>query len=111
MSAASDEATPPSSTICATVSSARSAIRSTQSTLAPSRANSTAMARPLPMVSPGVWPAPTTTAVLPSIRPVTSETLQVGIEGLALVELHPESVQHHRDLGVLARGEHHVHAL
>ena len=37
---------------------------------APSRANRIAVARPLPMVSPGVWPAPTTMAFLPSNRMV-----------------------------------------
>src|SRR5690606_12440790 len=102
---------PPSFSIIAAVASARSRMRSTQSTSAPSRANSNAMARPLPIVSPGVWPAPETIAALPSRRPATSEPLQVGIEGLALVELHAEAVQHHRDLGVLAGREHHVHPL
>ena len=37
--------------------------------LAPSRANMMAVARPLPIVSPGVCPPPTTTATRPSKRP------------------------------------------
>ena len=37
--------------------------------------------------------------------------LQIGIERLSLVELDAERVEDHRDLGVLAGGENHVHAL
>ena len=48
---------------------------STASTLAPSRANTSAVARPLPMPSPGPWPAPTTMAVFPSSRIVSSVLL------------------------------------
>ena len=51
---------------------ARSAIRSTQRTVAPSWAKSWAMAAPLPIVSPGVCPAPTTTTILPATRLVIS---------------------------------------
>src|SRR5260370_23046318 len=46
----------------ATVSSALARLWSTHSTLAPSRAKVRAVARPLPMPSPGLWPAPTTMA-------------------------------------------------
>src|ERR1700735_2170084 len=69
------------------------------------------MARPLPMVSPGDWPAPTMIAVLPAKRPLISESLQIGIEHLAIVKLNAKAVQQHRDLGVLADGEHQIHAL
>ena len=55
-------------------SAAESSRRSTQSTVAPSRANRMAVARPLPMVSPGVCPAPTTTAVLPASRPAITRS-------------------------------------
>src|SRR6267142_2836002 len=48
--------------IRATVSSALARLWSTHSTLAPSRAKVSAVARPLPMPSPGLWPAPTTMA-------------------------------------------------
>src|SRR6266404_2713069 len=49
--------------IRATVSSALARLWSTHSTLAPSRAKVSAVARPLPMPSPGLWPAPTTMAM------------------------------------------------
>src|SRR4051794_8782343 len=110
-SARSAAAWPPSALIIATVSSARSSSRSTQRTSAPSRANRIAIARPLPIVSPGVCPAPTTMAVLSASRPGTSAVLELGVQGQPLLELHPEAVQQHRDLGVLAHGKHDVHAL
>jgi hypothetical protein len=69
------------------------------------------MARPLPMVSPVDWPAPTIIAVLPAKRPLISKSLEIGIEHLALVKLNTKAVQQHRDLGVLADGEHQIHAL
>src|ERR1700741_25175 len=46
-----------------TVSSALARLRSPRRTLAPSRAKVSAVARPLPMPSPGLWPAPTTMAM------------------------------------------------
>ena len=57
-SAANTSALPPSSSIMRRVSSARSGCRSTSSTLAPSRASTTAVALPVPMPGPGVEPAP-----------------------------------------------------
>src|SRR4029077_4613101 len=48
--------------IMAAVSSALARLWSTHNTLAPSRAKVRAVARPLPMPSPGLWPAPTTMA-------------------------------------------------
>src|SRR5258707_11872527 len=47
----------------ATVSSALLRLWSTHDTFAPSRAKVSAVARPLPMPSPGLWPAPTTMAM------------------------------------------------
>ena len=69
MSAPCAMASPPASRIIATVSSADPSSRSTTTTLAPSRANVSAVARPLPIVSPGVCPPPITTATRPSKRP------------------------------------------
>src|SRR6266436_2108040 len=95
----------------AAVSTALARSRSTHRTWAPWRAKSTAMARPLPMVSPADWPAPTMMAILPCRRPLISKPLQIGIQHLAFVELNAKTVEHHRDLGVLARRKDHVHAL
>src|SRR5207247_5195563 len=78
---------------------------------APWRANSTAMARPLPKVSPADWPAPTIIAILPCRRPFISKTSQIRVQDLAFVELNAEAIEQHRDLSVLARREHHIHAL
>ncbi len=50
--------------------------RSTTRTFAPSRARRRAVARPLPMVSPGVCPPPTRMATLPSTLPGISGSLQ-----------------------------------
>src|ERR1700719_2331558 len=69
------------------------------------------MARPLPMVSPADWPAPTMIAILPCRRPVILETPQIRIENLAFVELDAEAVEHHRNLRVLARREYYIHSL
>src|ERR1700729_715238 len=57
-------AVPPEAAISPAVSLAASALRSTTATAAPSRANRTAAARPMPD------PAPVTTAVLPASLPV-----------------------------------------
>ena len=65
-SASNATAVPPSPSIIACVSRADSRSRSTRNTRAPSRANSIAVARPFPIVSPGVCPAPTTIATFPS---------------------------------------------
>src|SRR5882724_1675295 len=56
-------AVPWSCLIIATVSSALARLWSTHITLAPSRAKVSAVARPLPMPSPGLWPAPTMMAM------------------------------------------------
>jgi len=58
--------TPPSSEISLAVSRAESMSRSASITRAPSRASSSEAARPVPMVSPGDCPAPTTIPTFPS---------------------------------------------
>src|SRR5450631_2169989 len=63
------EAVPPSPEILATVSAARLATWSAQSTCAPSRAKRIAAALPLPSPAP-LDPAPVTIATLPASRPV-----------------------------------------
>src|ERR1700721_3050778 len=62
-SALNATAVPPLAAIMSTVSWADARLRSTHSTRAPSRAKVSAVARPLPMPSPGLWPAPTTMAM------------------------------------------------
>src|SRR6202041_2036668 len=62
-SASNAIALPPSASIILAVSCAEDRLRSTHSTEAPSRAKVSAVARPLPMPSPGLWPAPTTMAI------------------------------------------------
>src|SRR6201991_1442538 len=66
-SAVNATALPPSERMMAAVSSAAAPLRSTHSTCAPSRANVTAVALPLPQPGP-IEPAPTTIAVLPLSR-------------------------------------------
>src|SRR3569832_2021386 len=67
-SASNATALPPvfslSASIRPAVSFAEARLRSTHNTDAPSRAKVIAVARPLPMPSPGLWPAPTTIAIL-----------------------------------------------
>ena len=73
MSACSTSHWPPSARTIAAVSSAESARRSTSRSCAPSRAKSSEVARPLPIVSPGVCPAPVMIATLPASRsPISS---------------------------------------
>src|SRR5215813_2191534 len=78
-SAANTLASPPSVAICFAVSSAFSALRSTHSTRAPSRAKSRAAALPLPRPGPRE-PAPVTMATLPSRRPATSSALEGAVD-------------------------------
>src|SRR6266849_26765 len=68
-SAVNAVALPPSDAMILTVSSAAAALRSTQNTCAPSRANVTAVAFPLPQPGP-IEPAPTTSAVFPLSRSI-----------------------------------------
>src|SRR5947209_2168824 len=90
----------PSCLMRLTVSSADSRDRSATRTRAPSRASRMAVARPLPIVSPAIWPPPTTMATLPSTRPLrftamqitrlyTGEDQQTHIEWITISE-HPE---------------------
>src|SRR2546426_812809 len=69
MSAATASALPPAPVICAAASLAAWAARSTIATAAPSRANSSAAARPIPE------PAPVTTATLPASLPLIGSCL------------------------------------
>src|SRR5262249_39957988 len=57
-------ASPPAARISSAVRSARCAFSSATQTRAPSRANTSAMPRPMP------WPAPVTIATLPASRPM-----------------------------------------
>ncbi len=59
---------PPPCLTIDTVSSAEPRSRSTAMTFAPSCANRSTVARPLPIPSPGLWPAPMMMAVFPSRR-------------------------------------------
>src|SRR6185369_12559420 len=92
-------AVPCLSAIILTVSSADLRSRSTHTTLAPSRAKVRAVARPLPMPSPGLWPAPTTMATL-SLRRMSAHSrdrvlLQyLFVIGL-VVDLHGGEHAHH----------------
>jgi len=61
-SAAMPSASPPAARICATVCWQASSFQSVQNTLAPWRANASALARPIPL------PAPVTIATLPVSR-------------------------------------------
>src|SRR5204862_3793303 len=82
------------------VSSASAAFRSTQNTLAPSRAKVTAVALPLPQPGP-IEPAPTTTATLSlsrlGIRWSLSfgvERAQLGLQDLAVIVLRQRIDEH-----------------
>src|ERR1700689_4520058 len=92
------------------VSSARRRSLSTRITLAPSRANSTAAARPLPMVSPGVCPAPTTMPTLSCNLTAAASRLAPGA-GQVVVERNAEAVQRPANKVVLTDGEDRVHHL
>src|SRR6516162_4600174 len=77
-----DMPSPPSARICSAVRSARWNLSSATQTLAPSRAKTRAMARPMP------WPAPVTIATLPSSRPIArlappppSRSVEPAVEG------------------------------
>src|SRR5215468_9311850 len=85
--------------IKATVSSALAKLRSTHSTLAPSRAKVSAVARPLPMPSPGLCPAPTTMATRSFRRMSIHSRDRVLLEYLfvmgLVVDLHGGEHAHH----------------
>src|SRR5215475_13551348 len=103
-------AVPWPSPIIAAVSSALARWRSTHRTLAPSRPKVRAVARPLPMPSPGLCPAPTTMATR-SLRRMSLHSrdgvllehfLVVGL----VVDLHGGQHAHHG--AVEGNGEHEV---
>src|ERR1700758_156872 len=98
-SAAKAAAVPWLSLIIATVSSAEARLRSTHSTLAPSRPKVSAVARPLPMPSPGLCPAPTTMATLSFRRILVHSGNRVLLKYLSVkrlvVDLHGGEHAHH----------------
>jgi hypothetical protein len=91
-------ALPPSEAMILAVSSAAAPLRSTQNTCAPSRANVTAVALPLPQPGP-IEPAPTTSAVFPLSRSIDNHRKACRI---ALPKRH---VQAFRDVGAEPGGD------
>src|SRR6267143_1194983 len=96
--------------IMATVSSALARLWSTHSTLAPSRAKVRAVARPLPMPSPGLWLAPTTMATRSFRRMSVHSRDRVLLQYLFVsgfvVDLHGSE---HADHGAIeGDGEHEI---
>src|SRR5215831_9012545 len=96
--------------IMPTVSSALARLWSTHNTLAPSRAKVSAVARPLPTPSPGLWPAPTTMATL-SFRRMSRHSrnrilLQHFLVLRFVVDLHGREHAHHG--AVESDGQHEV---
>src|SRR5271165_1293045 len=103
-------ATPPLAAIMSTVSWAEARLWSTHSTLAPSRAKVSAVARPLPMPSPGLCPAPTTIAVRSFRRMSFHSRHRVLLQYLfvsgLVVDLHGGEHAHHG--AVEGDGEHEI---
>src|SRR5205814_2934401 len=91
----------------ATVSSALARLWSTHSTLAPSRAKVSAVARPLPMPSPGLWPAPTTMATRSFRRISFHSRDRVLLQYLFVIGLivHLHRRQHASDGAIEGDGE------
>src|SRR6266702_4976675 len=79
-------------------------------TLAPSRAKDSAVARPLPMPSPGLWPAPTTMATRYFRRISFHSRDRVLLQYLfvvgLIVHLHRRQYPNHR--AIEGDGEHEV---
>src|SRR5262245_23493742 len=103
-------AVPWPSRIIAAVSSALARLRSTHSTLAPSRPKVSAVARPLPMPSPGLCPAPTTMATRSFRRMSLHSRNRILLEHFLVVglvvDLHGREHAHHG--AVEGDGEHQV---
>src|ERR1700722_4797575 len=103
-------AVPPLAAIMSTVSWADARVGSTHSTLAPSRAKVSAVARPLPMPSPGLWPAPTTMAVRSFKRMSVHSRDRVLLQYLFIiglvVDLH--GGEHADHGGIEGDGEHEI---
>src|SRR5206468_5576892 len=96
--------------IRATVSSALARLWSTHSTFAPSRAKVSAVARPLPMPSPGLWPAPTTMATRSFRRISFHSRDRVLLQYLFVIGLvvHLHRGQNADDGAIEGDGEHEV---
>src|SRR5216683_2822774 len=96
--------------IMATVSAALARLWSTHRTLAPSRAKVRAVARPLPMPSPGLWPAPTTMATRSFRRMSVHSRDRVLLQYLFVsgfvVDLHGS--EHPDDGAIEGDGEHEI---
>src|SRR6202047_1579226 len=95
-SASKATAVPPLAAIMSTVSWADLTLRSTHSTHAPSRAKRKAVARPLPMPSPGLWPAPTTTAILSLSRMADPFSIARQRELVEIVQIVVLDIDLHR---------------
>src|SRR5882757_2803479 len=93
-----------------TVSWADSILRSTHSTFAPSRAKVRAVARPLPMPSPGLWPAPTTMATRSFRRMSVHSRNRVLLQYLFVIRLvvHLHGGEHADHGAVEGNGEHQI---
>src|ERR1700742_3984520 len=93
-----------------TVSCAEARSRSTQSTLAPSRAKVSAVARPLPMPSPGLCPAPTTMATLSLRRMLLHSRNWVLLQYLFVIGLviHLHGGEHAHHGAVEGDGQHEI---
>src|SRR5580704_8768068 len=96
--------------IRSTVSCAEARSRSTHSTFAPSRAKVSAVARPLPMPSPGLWPAPTTMAILSFRRMSVHSGDRVLLQHLFVIGLvvHLHGGEHAHHGAVEGDGEHEI---
>src|SRR5207244_11005568 len=98
-SALNAAAVPCLAAIMSTVSWAEARLWSTHNTLAPSRAKVSAVARPLPMPSPGLCPAPTTMATRSFRRMSFHSGYRVLLEYLfimrLIVDLHRRQHPHH----------------
>src|ERR1700730_6380233 len=109
-SASNAIALPPSASIIPAVSCAENTLRSTHSTKAPSRAKVRAVARPLPMPSPGLWPAPTTMATQSFRRILLHSRYRVLLQylfiGGVVVDLH--GGEHADDGAIEGNGEHEI---
>src|ERR1700760_1602338 len=98
------------SSIRSSVSCADARSRSTHSTLAPSRAKVSAVARPLPMPSPGLCPAPTTMAILSCRRMLPDSRNWILLQHFLVLGLviHLGGREHAHDGAVESDGDHEV---
>src|SRR4029079_4586691 len=103
-------AVPCFSAIRSTVSCADLSSRSTHKTLAPSRAKVSAVARPLPMPSPGLWPAPTTMATRSFRRILFHSRDWVLLQYLFVIGfvVHLHGREHAHDGAIEGDGKHEI---